>query len=299
MDKQVSRYADEAMFRAVPLAYEGDEVRPRVAVVSMTEDPLRVAAAVNAMYKGQPLVPGMIDKATALAFAKDAQRSKIKAPLEWIQVALLFEGVSRAFTHQLVRQRTATYAQESLRFAVKDNARYEVVMPPSIAGLPGDSPARAIWEQAVAKVTWSYNALVEHGIPAEDARGLLPTNIATRVHYRTNLRDLIEHSGLRLCSQAQHEWKQVWIEIVRAILAYGPEHERWQQREIVKLFRPICYQTGKCEFMGAADRWCVIRDRVEAHHRKGEPPEEWHDINPHEPLHPEAARRMALCIRTA
>jgi flavin-dependent thymidylate synthase len=288
---RIARYADEAMFTAMPLVREGDEVRPRVQVVTMTEDPLRVAAAAWQMYRGRPCVPDDIDRATALAFAEDCRKSKIAAPLEWVQVALLIEGVSRAFTHQMVRQRTATYVQESLRFAVKQNAHWEVVMPPSIAGLPGDSPARAIWEQCVAKTAWSYNALVEHGIPAEDARGLLPTNIATRIHYRTNLRDLIEHAGLRLCSQAQHEWKQVWIEIIRALLAYGPEEHRWQQRAIVKLFAPICYQTGKCEFMGEADRYCVIRDRVEAHHARGERPEEWDDIDPHACLHPEAARR--------
>ena len=38
------------------------------------------------------------------------------------------------------------------------------------------------------------------------------------------------------------------LEIVRAILEYGPRNERWQQREIVKLFKPVCYQTGERQF---------------------------------------------------
>lgn len=286
----VMRYADEAMFQAVPLVAEGDEVRPRVTIVTMTTDPLRVMAAAWRMYKGDPCVPADISRTMAEEFARDVHLSKIKAPLEWCQVAFLIEGVTRAFTHQMVRQRTATYVQESMRFAVKDNAAWEIVLPPSLAGVPGDDPKRQIWEAAVRKVAWSYNALISAGMPAEDARGLLPTNIATRIHYRTNLRDLIEHAGLRLCSQAQQEWKQVWLEMIKAILAYGPEEHRWQQREIASMFKPVCYHTGKCEFMGKFDRYCVIRDRVEAHHVAGERPETWTDINPQACLHPEAAR---------
>ena len=36
----------------------------------------------------------------------------------------------------MVRQRTATFVQESLRFAVKDNAAFEVALPPSNLGRP-------------------------------------------------------------------------------------------------------------------------------------------------------------------
>ena len=293
-----ARYADVAMYEAEPLS-DGEPVRPRVEVVTMTADPLRVAAAVNGIYSGHIWLPSDITKDMALAFAADCLNSKIAAPLEWIQVGLLISGVSRAFTHQLVRQRTATFAQESLRFAVKPNAGTEVVLPPSLEGTDGGEPLgaessreewqRNVWDQAVQHIGEAYLHLVDSGIPAEDARGLLPTNIATRVHYRTNLRDLIEHAGLRLCSQAQHEWKLVWLEIIKAIGSYGPEADHWQQREITRLFRPVCYRTGKCEFMGAADRYCVIRDRVEAHHAKGEPPAVWVDIEPHEPLHRLAA----------
>src|SRR3954451_20763104 len=117
MNSEVSRWADEAMFRAVPLAAEGGEVKPRVTVIDMTADPLRVMAAVNQMYKGIPARPEEISETEARAFAADCLKSKIAAPLEWCQVALLIEGVSRDFTHQIVRQRTATFTQESMRFA--------------------------------------------------------------------------------------------------------------------------------------------------------------------------------------
>jgi flavin-dependent thymidylate synthase len=290
--QQISKWVDEAMFRAAPLAEEGEEVRPRVTIIDVTTDPLRVMAAAWFMYKGEPRTPDDISQAEAVAFAKDCLKSKIAAPLEWCQISILISGVSRDFTHQIVRQRTATFVQESMRFAVKDNAASEVPTPPSIAVLAKDHPLRVIADDHVARTGWVYNALVNGGIPAEDARKYLLIGTATQLHYRTNLRDLVHHSGLRLCSQAQAEWKEVWKEIVRALLADDrPSADLWQWREIVRLFRPVCYQTGKCEFMGQFDRWCVIRERVEAHHANGDRPETWTDIHPHECLHVEAARR--------
>ena len=170
-------------------------------------------------------------------------------------------------------------SKESLRFAVKDNAAFEVALPPSLAVLRDDDPRRVTWANVIEDMAGAYNGLINAGVPAEDARGLLPTNIATRLHYTTDLRNLVNTAGMRLCSQAQAEWKAVWLEIVRAILEYGPRNERWQQREIVKLFQPVCYQTGKCEFDSPIDRYCSIRDRVKAHTAKGEPPTVWLDIN--------------------
>lgn len=285
MSSEVSRYADSAMYQAqhVPL-------KPEVDVVDMTRNPLKVMAAPWLGYRGRFILPHEVTDEEAREFAGDALKSKIAAPLEWCQVALLIRGVSRDFTHQIVRQRTATFVQESMRFAVKDNVVAEIPVPWTIARLGEDDDVYERWLQHVIETGDFYNYLIGNGIPAEDARKALLIGTTTQLHYRTNLRDLISHAGLRLCSQAQAEWKNVWVEIIRAILTYGDQRQRWQQREIVKLFRPVCYATGKCEFMGKADRYCVIRERVEAHHAKGERSEAWADINPHECLHPEAAR---------
>jgi flavin-dependent thymidylate synthase len=249
-------------------------------------------AAVNQMYRGDPVhSPDDVPRRMAIDCLEDMKRTTLQAPLEWVHLALLIEGVSRAFTHQLVRQRTAAYAQESLRFAVKDNVSMEVVMPPYFGNLPSDDETRREWDDHVARTAWLYDRWINKGVPAEDARGGLLINTATRIHYSTNLRGLAEHSGYRLCSQAQYEWKMVWMKIIEAINSYGPEEERWQQRAITTLFKPICFQTGKCEFMGANDRYCVIRDRVEAHHTAGDLPATWTDIGVWEPLGYSSARK--------
>jgi|HubBroStandDraft_5_1064220.scaffolds.fasta_scaffold00014_26 flavin-dependent thymidylate synthase len=290
---EVARFADVAMYEAEPddMAARGLAVLPRVTVINMTANPILTMAAASEMYAGRT-VRDMRDipRAQVDAWWQEMTKTVLKAPLEFIDIHLLFEGVTRAWANQLERQRTAVYVQESLRFAVKRNAGVEVAQPFSIRSLKKDDPKRVLWEEAVASMAKTYNALIDAGVPAEDARGLLPLNITTKVHYKTNLRNLAEHAGLRLCSQAQEEWKLVWTAIINAIREYGPFSRGWQQDMIADLFRPICYQTGRCEFRGENDRYCPIRERVETHYRKGEGPRIWVDIDPREPLVPGAAR---------
>jgi flavin-dependent thymidylate synthase len=298
---EVVKWADKAMYEAEPYNAEDG---PRVTLLSMTKNPLRVMAAAAEMYRGHVIRnPSQISRSQAEAWLKDMLRTSTRAPMEYVDFHFLFEGVTRAFTHQLVRQRTAVYVQESMRFAVKGHAMNEVAMPPSIYRLKEDAPARVIWEGAVRAASEAYGKLVNAGIPAEDARGILPTNITTRVHYKTNLRNLMDHAGMRLCSQAQYEWKQVWNGIIFAIrnepMRLGPlSNDFWQYDAIAALFKPVCYQTGKCEFMASTDRACRIRDRVQAHAEAGDAPSTWTDINPLEPLL-EGAARVAPGAREA
>lgn len=281
------------MYQAAPnpLAEQGLPVEPQVYLVSMTPRPLQTLAAAALLYRGIIVTdPATVSKEVALHEFEQMSKTVLEAPLEFIHVHLFIEGVSRDITHQIVRQRTAVFVQESLRFAVKENAQHEEAIPPSIAMLKQDDPARVIWDRAAAQDAWAYNALIDHGIPAEDARKRLPHAITTRMQYSSNLRNMAPTAGMRLCTQAQWDWKKIWIGITKAILDYGPPEERWQQEAIVKLFKPICYQDGRCRFRSDADRACIIRDRVEQNYAMGIRPEHWTNINPLEPLMEGAAR---------
>jgi flavin-dependent thymidylate synthase len=281
------------MYMAQPTQHEEDGViAPRVTLVHMTPKPLQQLAAAARLYEGVVVHdPNEISQNIAYKWLDDMSRTALAMPLEWIDFHFLFEGVTRAWMDQLRTQRTAAYVAESLRFSVKPDVSMEVVMPPSIAKLKDDDPKRRVWDHVVNTIAGGYSSLVNAGVPAEDARGLLPLNIATRIHYKTNLRGLVQHAGMRLCSQAQYEWKEVWAGMIQAILGYGPPEDSWQQQEIVRLFKPVCYRTGRCEFRASTDRACRIRDRVEEHYRRGEPPSMWLDIDALEPLMEGAARK--------
>ena len=294
---EIARWADVAMYAAKPTERNKRSglIEPQVTLTYMTDAPLQRMAVPSALYEGRVVHHySEISQSYALKWFDDMSNTVLEAPLEWIDFSFLFEGVTRAWMDQLLRQRTAVAVAESLRFSVKEDLEMEVVAPPSIAKLDEDDPRYVIWHEGVGHSHDTYTRLINAGIPAEDARGIIPLNTAVRVHYKTNLRNLVPHAGMRLCSQAQWEWKQVWHKMIQAIKAYGPEEDRWQQAEIVKLFKPICYQTGRCKFRASTDRFCSIRDRVEAHFRAGVPPELWHDIDPLEPVREGAARKAPV-----
>lgn len=274
---EVVKWADEAMFKAEEIDASAG---PQVYLLWMTPDPLGAIAAACKMYKGEVVrdLSAVTDE-ERLEYFEQVQKTKLKAPFEFVKFHFMIEGVTRAFTHQMVRQRTAAYAQESLRFAVKEDM--PVALPPSI---PADSPTADIWDEAIDNIQSAYNHLVNSGIPAEDARGLLPHNVLTRLHYTTDLRALLDHAGNRLCTQAQFEWRLVFAKIIEAIREKGglafPEQANGTNKvymagQLTRLFKPVCFQTGKCEFKANFDRHCNIRERVDANEREGRPSSEW------------------------
>ena len=287
MTKDVQKWADVAMFKAAPLDVQSG---PRVQLLSCNSDPLGTIAAAAKMYKGEFV--------EALAFITDEERrhylgdvrkNALAAPLEFVNFHFLISGVTRGFTHQMVRQRTATYTQESTRFAVKEDV--PVGYPPSITGqrMAQEENWKVVWDDCVKHIEEAYNSLINSGMPAEDARGLLPTNLLTRINYNTSLRGLLEHSGLRLCTQAQFEWRLVWVRMMEAIRDYGATQfyhrpgsvavgSYWQFEELSKIFKPICYQKGSCQFLSDVDRHCNIRGRVGELASLGIPSSKWGSI---------------------
>jgi flavin-dependent thymidylate synthase len=275
----ISKWGDDAMFQAKPILKVGDRVVPQVFLLSATPDPLGALAAGFLMYKGEPVMDlaDITDDERRWAW-EESIKGHLKAPWEFIDFQFIIEGVTRAFTHQLVRQRTAVYAQESLRFAVKEGFADEVAVPHSVRG---SEASEKIWSKSVKQTEAAYESLVNMGIPAEDARGLLPHAVTTRVIYKTTLRGLLEHAGNRLCTQAQFEWRAVFMGIMRAIRHHrssypsidpdtGVVHQNtsasWQWELIAspvpQTFAPICYRLGHCPWMGTLDRGCTIRERV-------------------------------------
>ena len=298
MGTDMQRWADPAMFSAEPV--EGLSVK----LLSATPDPLGSIAAASNIYKGKVIRDKRdLTDIERVDFFEDIQKTHLQAPLEYMDLHFLLEGVTRSFTHQLVRQRTAVYAQESMRFAVKEDLVSEAVKPPSLIDEGQSSVfktkkdqelACSVWDGAIEAIDEAYKVLVNMGVPAEDARGLMPHATPTRVHYKTNLRGLADHAGNRLCTQAQFEWREVFTLMIKAIYNYssdGPDWQKddgWQFMRIAEsnLFRPVCFTQGKCPFNASFDRGCTIRPRVEEGKFDEIKVDEWL-------LDPAAARRKA------
>jgi len=134
----------------------------------------------------------------------------IPSSWEFVHYTFLITDVTRAFTHQFVRTRTGSYAQQTMR--VLDVTGFTYERGPTIEGNQG---ALEIYEDTMATIQQAYRDLIAVGAKIEDARGVLPTNIHTNIVASFNLRTLCEMVGKRSSSRTQGEYRDV-LEAMKA-----------------------------------------------------------------------------------
>jgi flavin-dependent thymidylate synthase len=140
-------------------------------------------------------------------------------PSSWEFVTYTFEitGVSRAFTHQFVRTRTGSYAQQTMRMLPQEKFTY--VTGPSIAC---DPLRRQQYDYVMDLIQKGYNNLLKMGVKIEDARGVLPTNICTNIIAQFSLRTLAEMVKKRTGKRTQDEYRGVMEGMIRAVYEVHP-----------------------------------------------------------------------------
>jgi flavin-dependent thymidylate synthase len=176
-------------------------------------------------------------RAEHLAYMRDT----IKSSWEFVDYTFQIDGVTRAFTHQLVRTRTGSYAQESQRTVdVRDN---QVLTP---------EPEPAVWRHAVEQVMGAYADMINSGTPAQDARGILPTNVTTSIIAKFTLRTLSDMARVRLCVRTQGEYQTVFRAMRDVVLAVHPWAEDFIQVE--------CCASGTCAFPRYGRTQCTFWD---------------------------------------
>lgn len=267
MTKDIQKWADTAMFTAEK---SDAEAGPVAYLLGGPADPLGQIAACAKMYKGE-VVRDLADVTDEERrnYAEQVQKTVLGMPLEAVSLHFMLEGVHRGITHQMVRQRTAAYAQESTRFAVKEDLTTATALPPSLQdtlsleayaelenlerialgltgftkndgsddwdnfvhqcyeGSKGAQRQRFDWDEAVKVIGQTYMGLIDGGMAAEEARGLMPTNITTRLNYITNYRNFLDTIGVRVSDQAQFEWRKVAMAYALAMRAYGKTQSYW------------------------------------------------------------------------
>lgn len=120
--------------------------------------------------------------------------------IEHTTFTFAISDVSRSLTHQLVRHRIASYAQQSQRYVNLNEPCF--VTPPKIKA---DKKLEQAYKKTM-KIIWDqYNNLLEMGIPAEDSRYVLPNATCTNIIVSMNARSLLNFFELRCCQHAQWE----------------------------------------------------------------------------------------------
>lgn len=125
--------------------------------------------------------------------------------LEHASYTFAIDGVSRALTHQLVRHRLASYNQQSQRYVMYDEEP-TFIIPPKVEENP---EAKARFLATCRAAFEAYREQIERGVPAEDARYLLPNAMETKIVVTMNVRELLHFFELRCCNRAQWEIREL------------------------------------------------------------------------------------------
>lgn len=178
------------------------------------------------------------EKLTELAYMRDT----IQSSWEFVDYTFHISEVTRAFTHQLVRTRTGSYAQQAQR--VVDLTNFDYVTPIDL-----DEEQKLLYQESMENSFKKYGELITANVANQDARGVIPTNVHTEIIAKFNLRTLHDMGKVRLCTRTQGEYQNVFREIKRLVIETHP----WA-KDFIKV---ACALDGICVFPRYAE--CPIQ----------------------------------------
>ena len=207
-----------------------------VQLLAYTPDPDKVVATAAKLCYSDSDINSLMDNLTEEKTAKFIDMLVSighESPIEHVSFTFGIEGISRACSLQLVRHRIASYSQRSQRYV--SEAQFDFITPPLIES---DPDLNAMYFEYMMRTQQFYDYLVDHGIPKEDARYILPNACSTSIVVTMNARSLFNFFKHRTCSRAQEEIRNLANEMLRLCKGVAPQ--------IFKYAGPSCVMLGKC-----------------------------------------------------
>lgn len=204
-----------------------------VELISWTKDPIgTIARAAATCYRSEPSVKTI----------RGCIESGHWSVLEFTNFVFKIEGIDRSISHQLVRHRIASYAQESQRYVEMKDA--EFTFPTNTTDEQLD-----IMSDIFDYLQDGYNLLIQSGMEKEDARSVLPNACQTTICVSMNLRSLAHFMNERLCNRAQRPIREMAMAMIEAVKNKQKEMELTDEELdlILSLFVPKC-ESGKIKF---------------------------------------------------
>ena len=206
----------------------------KVQLLDHTQDPTRslyiayrtAYSALTPMQIEARIEDGRITREQMEEFIERRLQTGHASPLEQVWFEFGISGVSRAFSHQFVRHRIGiSFEQQSQRYVKFKKAEFPYTVPESVerAGL-GDK-----MQEAFENIGELYQEMLDAGVPAEDARFLLPNATNTNFKIVVNFQELLHICDLRLCTRAQWEFRKVASLMRAEINRRFPELARYLQ----------------------------------------------------------------------
>ena len=117
----------------------------------------------------------------------------------------------RGVSHELVRHRMASYAQESTRYCNYKDKDIEFIEPISLANYKNRSEYNSYktWYSAMIKAEEAYQSLLAYGCSPQIARSVLPNSLKTEICVKFNMRSFRNFIQLRTAKDAHPDMQHV------------------------------------------------------------------------------------------
>ena len=197
---------------------------PAVTLLLHTPDPeLTVALAARLCYSpaGIAELKTKLEASDVKMFVQKIIDLGHHSVLEHVNFTFGIEGVSRALSHQLVRHRVGVaFSQQSQRYVkLVPEGELSYIEPKTLAGR---AELQAKFQAHMAASKDFYGELLSAGIPAEDARYVLPNAVETRLIMTMNARELLHFFTMRCCTRAQWEIRHMADQMLVQAYAVAP-----------------------------------------------------------------------------
>lgn len=132
--------------------------------------------------------------------------------------------VDRGVSHELVRHRIASFAQESTRYCnySKDKFGNELTFIKPAWIDDEAHPAALAWESAMRFAEDKYFYLLDNGWSPQQARSVLPNSLKTEVVMTANYREWRNFFKLRTAKAAHPQMREVTILLLKELQSKIP-----------------------------------------------------------------------------
>lgn len=126
--------------------------------------------------------------------------------------------VDRGVSHELVRHRIASFAQESTRYCnySKDKFGNEITVIKPCFFEEGSKKYQE-WKNAMSYAQDFYFTLLENGATAQEARSVLPNSTKTEITITANYREWRNFFKLRTAKAAHPQMREVTIPLLKEL----------------------------------------------------------------------------------
>ena len=192
-------------------------VKPSVTLLWITPNPeVQIELASRTCYKSED----KITEHSAGDFVRKMRTLGHHAMIEHA-VASFRIVTDRGITHEIVRHRLASYAQESTRFCNYSTDKFgnecSFIEPPDLT-----EDQKREWEQACLYAEAKYFGMLSAGCSPQIARSVLPSCLKTEIVMMANLREWRHFISIRSAKAAHPQIRYIAYEVWVVLMEHAP-----------------------------------------------------------------------------